>query len=210
MLRRGRRYLGERFGPVGSWLIVTLAGVVGVLLTIGGITLVQPYTSAWRLSHRARVYLMEGEYGKAINACEWGIWLYPDFGFFYEIRGEVYEAQGDLEKSVVDYSKGLEIDSQNSLLLTMRGRVREAMGESDNAVADYSRALLSDPDSVFLPEMVAYTRARRCDSDALDELIALFEKAIRCDPSDARLRKSRSVLSRAKEELSRGRDPIRF
>jgi len=141
--------------------------------------------------------LRKGDFDTALEWANLAVERDSQFTAGYYLRGEVHEARGELREAIQDYSYIVESDSGGdfSSARIERGRIYEKLGQLDAAAEDYSRAILATPDSRFGPQMYAELRARRDGPDTVDEMIEVFDRAVKENPDNESLRTARSILA---------------
>jgi tetratricopeptide (TPR) repeat protein len=142
----------------------------------------------------------------------------------YTARAYAYEAKGDYAGAVSDYSTAIRLEaelanrsSDPTGLLWCRARVYEKMGDVDSAVADYHAAGVPK-DAGLVGSFISIRRwhpgmrwepgshyASRHPAECLasvEELIKVFDEAIKRHPDDKGFQTDRSNLLSCKEQLS--------
>jgi tetratricopeptide (TPR) repeat protein len=94
---------------------------------------------------RCAVYLVKGEYDRAIADCTKLIEIDARFSQAYNYRGSAYRARKAYDRAIADFTKAIEIDPKNVNAHVGRGVVYLEMGDFDRAIAECDRALTLDP-----------------------------------------------------------------
>ena len=88
---------------------------------------------------RATVYIMQGDFKKALDDMNKSIELTPgehESGYFS--RGMLYFWLGEYANALVDFSKAIEINPNYMNSYKYRAEIYEIMGEDDLSAADYA------------------------------------------------------------------------
>jgi tetratricopeptide (TPR) repeat protein len=136
-------------------------------------------------------YLNKKDYEKAIIALNKIIEQYPDSSQAYGHRGRTWEEMGAWDNALQDYSKALELEPELASIVD-RGQTYEKKGEIKKALEDYSRELLSGS----RPEAIAELRGKSLygNHNPIKDMIRLFEKALKEDPSNEDYKKCLEIL----------------
>jgi tetratricopeptide (TPR) repeat protein len=163
--------------------------------------------------------LEAGDFDGAIRWADVAIALRPNASGGYRVRGRAYDIRGDYDLAIADYSMAIRFGGGDHRTQLLRARAYERASDVDHAVADYRDVILAwSTPKPRLGELVAIRAGcletdlpmpgaflakypARC-RDAVAELIALFDDAIKWYPDDEGLRTCRSQLISAKDELA--------
>lgn len=211
------------------WLFRIGCGAVLLLLTAASLPFLMfgmPYVlglTRWGASHRAYDALQAGDLEKALYWANRTIRIDPSFSCGYEVRGLVREANGEYEQAIEDFTNEIECSTPGSSAHVRRARVYEKMGKLDVAVADYRAAILRRTGGSSPPMKLAAERTGRAGDNltseyefidrfpadcrtSLEELVKLFDDAIKRHPDDKDLQTCRSWLLSGKEHEKRVRE----
>ena len=89
---------------------------------------------------RASIYLIKGDYDKAITDCSQTIELQPDNYVFLRTRGDIYFELGNYNQAIADYSRLIELQPTDDSGYNLRGKAHQAKGDADLAKADFAVA----------------------------------------------------------------------
>jgi len=93
----------------------------------------------------ADAYLSLGEVDRAIEVCQKGIEVHPDYISGHVVMGKSYLAAGEYDKARGEFEKVLELDSQNLVALENLAKVCGNMGDREGALEFYMKLLRLDP-----------------------------------------------------------------
>ena len=89
---------------------------------------------------RMSIYLIKGDYDKAITDCSQTIELQPDNYVYLRTRGDIYFELGNYNQAIADYSRLIELQPTDDLGYNLRGKAHQAKGDADLAKADFAVA----------------------------------------------------------------------
>jgi tetratricopeptide (TPR) repeat protein len=128
---------------------------------------------------RARVYINNREFQKAVNDCTRLIALRPDAGEGYILRGFAYLSLSEEEKAVVDLSRAIEIWPGVVDGYMMRAIAYANLKDFENSSRDCTKAIALAPDMPFL----YLTRATsELWLHQYDDALADLQKVLTLDP----------------------------
>jgi tetratricopeptide (TPR) repeat protein len=140
---------------------------------------------------RGDVFVILGQFDKAIEDLNEAILLNPTNYAAHVLRGAAYFGKQQFDKAISDYNVALEneLDDKNALK-TLRGEAYKMRGQSyywtasfTNAIADLTEALKYRPDDYEIYEVRGDCYDRRTDAD---KSLSDFSHAILLNPEDAR------------------------
>ncbi len=126
------------------------------------------------------VYNRNGEYLKAIEACNKAIEINPGLALAYNNRAWSYLELGQYEQAITDCCKAIDLNPGLALAYSNRGLAYVRLGHYEQAVADCNKAIDLDPGLAiaYCNRGAAYIQVGR-----YDEAIADLHKAVQLDPS---------------------------
>jgi|GEM_PF-1077472 tetratricopeptide (TPR) repeat protein len=96
------------------------------------------------LVERAKAWLSQGKFQKAIDDCEQAL-KHSTHREIYSVRGDAYLGLGDCDRAIADYEKARRFDTQVAQAFLMRSKKRKAAGETSAAEKDLQHAIAIDP-----------------------------------------------------------------
>ena len=93
----------------------------------------------------ADMYRKRGEVGKAIETCNQGLEVYPDYVSARVILGKCFYDKGASERAKTEFEKVLDLDSENMVALKFLGDISLAENKTGRAADYYQRLLEIDP-----------------------------------------------------------------
>lgn len=143
-----------------------------------------PETTATRfdlLYTLAPLYAAQGEYEKAIAACQQAIALDPKDASPHHGLGNVYADLGRTDDAIAAYQQAIALDPKNALPHNGLGIVYRQLGRTDDAIASFQQAIELDPKFAAPHNRLGnvYRQLGRTD-----EAIVAYQQAIKLDPKD--------------------------
>ncbi len=166
----------------GNWVLITVEQsgqkLHGWIDVENVVVLTEEEASA--LVSRGEVWLMKGEYDKAIADCSKAIGIDPNCDWAFANRGLAWLMKGDYEKAIADLTKTIEINPNHDWALASRGAAWLMKGDYDKAIADCSRAIEIDPSSdvAFANRGLAWRM-----KDEYDKAVTDLTNAIEINPN---------------------------
>jgi tetratricopeptide (TPR) repeat protein len=115
----------------------------------------------------ADAYRKKGEVDKAIELCEKGIEMYPDYVSARVILGKCYYDKGATERARAEFAHVLEVDPENMVALKYMAEILLAEDKKRDAAEHYQRLLSIDPTNQdaarILKEIEAQFRVKEID-----------------------------------------------
>lgn len=119
---------------------------------------------------KAKNYIDEKEYEKAIDFLDKAIVLYPKNSQLYGLRANSYAELNQYEKAVEDYTKAINLDSQRPYSYALRGASYYYLNQYEKAVEDYTKAINLYPQETlfYIARGKAYKELKQDDKMELD------------------------------------------
>jgi tetratricopeptide (TPR) repeat protein len=115
----------------------------------------------------ADAYRKRGEIDKAIELCEKGIEMYPDYVSARVILGKCFYDKGATERARAEFAHVLDVDPDNMVALTYMGEILLGENKKKEAAEHYQRLLTIDPTNEdaarILKEIEAQFQVREID-----------------------------------------------
>ncbi|KAH9580044.1 Tetratricopeptide repeat [Trypanosoma melophagium] len=119
-------------------------------------------------------------------------------------RGLAYRKKGDLIHAINEYTAAIQLDPKNFKALFNRGFCHDKIGDYDAAIRDYEAAIELEPRYAYTYYNLGISYDRRGDN--FEEAIAMFDKAISLDNTNADFYHNRGFSQR---KLGKYREAIR-
>ncbi len=97
-------------------------------------------------SNRGRIYVLRGDYARAIADFSEALQRNPNHATAYNNRAFAYLKIGRPAQALLDAEKSLVLDSNNAEFFDTRGQILETLKRRTEAIADFRRALSKAPD----------------------------------------------------------------
>ena len=143
---------------------------------------VENYENFTALFNRGLIYLVLGNYLKAINSFSGAVKINPVSSEAFFQRALAHEKSGDYEEMLEDYSTVINLDPSNFVAFYRRGINRFGPDRFNYVLEDFNRAIELKPD--FIEAL--FERAKLFTGENLfDEALSDYEKIIRIKPYSA-------------------------
>ncbi len=155
---------------------------------------------------RARSWIEQKQYNKAIDDATAALRLDPNFAPAYVCRAQAWARKYRLDREVADYTDAIRLDPGNAGYRVARANSWSAQGRHEEAIADYDDALRAEPanPAFYVARGNEWRRHLK-----LDAALADYERAIQLDRNyltayinHALIWKQRRIFDRAVFELS--------
>ncbi|EGK87561.1 tetratricopeptide repeat protein [Microcoleus vaginatus] len=144
----------------------------------------------------AEVYVLQGEFEKAIASCNLAIKFKPDFAAAYLTMGNAQHAQGQLEMAIQAYLQALEIQPKFAEASANLGSMYYKLGQLEQAANYYQKALAINPQLSSVNLMLGSVLQQQ---EKLDAAIACYQKVLQQQPGDASAAEKLSSLLAQKQ-----------
>lgn len=128
------------------------------------------------LNARGLLYVLKGDYDKAIQDLDESIRLNPDYAGAHNNRGHAYLGKGEYDRAIQDFEQAIRLKPDDDGGYLGRAAVYANQGERDRAIQDYDQALRLNPSSAYTSlwrAQVLFELARFGDAvDALESLVS--------------------------------------
>ncbi len=120
-------------------------------------------------------------------------------------RGFSYNASGDHDRAIADFSEAIRIGQGNPIAFSARGKAYYLKGDFDRAISDYNEAddLLAFEGMDLFPDDYYYRGDAYAKKGDFDRAIADYTEAIRLNPQDAFVFRSRGLAYRKSGDLDK-------
>ena len=134
-------------------------------------------------SKRARSYMQQGQFDRAMSDLERGLSLDPEDQQALTNRGTIWFLKGNDQKALADLDKAIRLKRADAAALNSRGAVRFDLGEHDRALEDFNTAikLKKDYAEALLNRAVTLSTMKEFDRSLTD-----YDAYIKLRPGNAR------------------------
>ena len=144
----------------------------------------------------AEVYVLQGEFARAIASCNLALKFQPNFAPAYLTMGNALHGQDKLDTAVKAYSQALAIQPEFAEASANLGSMYYKLGQLDSAANSYQKALAINPDLCSVRLMLASVLQQQ---GKLDAAIACYQKVLEMQPQDASAAEKLADLLKQKE-----------
>ncbi|MEG4106786.1 tetratricopeptide repeat protein [Microcoleus sp. S13_C5] len=147
----------------------------------------------------AEVYVLQGEFEKAIASCNLAIKFKPDFAAAYLTMGNAQHAQDKLEMAIKAYLQALEIQPKFAEASANLGSMYYKLGQLEEAASYYQKALVINPQLSSVNMMLGSVLQQQGN---LDTAITCYQKVLQLQPGDASAAEKLASLIAQKERAT--------
>ncbi|NJK76335.1 MAG: tetratricopeptide repeat protein [Microcoleus sp. SU_5_6] len=130
----------------------------------------------------AEVYVLQGEFIRAIDSCNFALKCQPNFAPAYLTMGNALHSQDKLDMAIKAYSQALAIQPEFAEASANLGSMYYQLGQLDSAANSYQKALAINPDLCSVHLMLGSVLQQQ---GRIDAAIACYQKVLELQPGDA-------------------------
>lgn len=94
--------------------------------------------------NRGHLYMLKGEYSKALNDFNIALTLNPKHASSFISRGTLHSLRGQIVMAAADFEKAIKLDPENPKAYSSRAGLYKLQGKYQLALETYNRALALD------------------------------------------------------------------
>ncbi len=144
----------------------------------------------------AEVYVLQGEFSRAIAQCSLAIKFQPNFAPAYLTMGNALHSQDKLEMAIEAYLQALKIQPNFAEASANLGSMYYKLGQLAQAASHYQKALVINPTLCSVNVMLGDVLQQQ---GKLDAAIACYQKVLQLQPGDVNTAEKLSSLIAQKQ-----------